>query len=672
MSDITAPKNKNPFTRRLHSCTAIAVVAMALGAASSPAYAISHDDAVNLLLKTGFQPTASEIANIMAYPTHAAAVNAIVNGDPANKIFTGITTKTTAPLCPWMTSTTNLSGQPDIPSALAYAESNICGPNMEQPSDPSMAAYWTKLLTTKTSGCTSVFAPAGPQAVTNCIISSISSPPFSNIDAWYVLQMIASSSPLTERLNLFWVNHFTSNSIASWPFMNLVKIMRQNAGGNFKTFVSQIMHDPNIINYLSQQSSVYTPPTKVHPNQEPPTANLARELMELFTLGVGTYSETDVLQMARAISGLKFDEGMNAAGTSREFMPYTTSVYPPYVAAHPYNYVSWKNYLHVSTGWFPDGVYDFNPQTQDPGRYQRAIPIKGGDPYDFSNSTPITLLGQTGNFTPDDVVDLLLSYKYNPATCDTTTMATCNQTIAGNVPAQSAQFIVTELWKEFVSDTPNTTEVEQIAFNFQTDWELKPVLTALFNTPEFWNAHGTLVKSPPEFVVGIVRTLGLPLGDLSSYVTQIANDGEPLFSPPNVRGFLTGINWFNTTSLQVRQSTGTLLANLWNAHVNQMVPQVTLATSSTTTKGKTTTVTTATCVPPFSSGYYNTVIVPMELAPGIPPMLSPPAYPTNMVPLTISNVAQQASFEHNCATKWDNYSAAMYATIFSDPAYSLK
>jgi uncharacterized protein (DUF1800 family) len=75
------------------------------------------------------------------------------------------------------------------------------------------------------------------------------------------------------------------------------ELLRKMALGNFRTFVQQISRDPAMLDYLNNTQN-----RKAHPNE-----NYARELMELFTLGIGNYTETDVKEAARAFTGWAHD-----------------------------------------------------------------------------------------------------------------------------------------------------------------------------------------------------------------------------------------------------------------------------------------------------------------------------------------------------------------------------
>jgi uncharacterized protein (DUF1800 family) len=117
---------------------------------------------------------------------------------------------------------------------------------------------------------------------------------------WWVGEMLATPSPLTERMTLFWHNHFVS----SQQKVKLSELMyrqnatlRANALGNFADLLHAIARDPAMVIYLDNAQN-----RKGSPNE-----NFAREVMELFTLGEGHYSEQDIKEAARAFTGWSLD-----------------------------------------------------------------------------------------------------------------------------------------------------------------------------------------------------------------------------------------------------------------------------------------------------------------------------------------------------------------------------
>ncbi|MDA0675159.1 MAG: DUF1800 family protein [Proteobacteria bacterium] len=125
------------------------------------------------------------------------------------------------------------------------------------------------------------------------------------LKAWWFAEMIATPSPLTERMTMFWHNHFTSSfeGTGNWSHMlyDQQVLFREQGFNSFAELVRQILHDPAMLRYLDNQNN-----RKGRPNE-----NLARELLELFTLGEGHYSERDIKETARALTGWTVDAKNN-------------------------------------------------------------------------------------------------------------------------------------------------------------------------------------------------------------------------------------------------------------------------------------------------------------------------------------------------------------------------
>jgi uncharacterized protein (DUF1800 family) len=155
-------------------------------------------------------------------------------------------------------------------------------------------------------------------------------------DAW-IKQLGETDAQLREKMTLFWHNHFACNIGNSFYDQQLNNIQRENALGNFKTLLLQVSQSPAMLQFLNNQQN-----RKGHPNE-----NFARELMELFTLGRGHYTENDIRESARAFTGWAYDG--------------------------------------------KTGAYAFNPKVHDEGSK--------------------TFMGQTGNFHGEDIIDIILKNK---------------------------------------------------------------------------------------------------------------------------------------------------------------------------------------------------------------------------------------------------------------------
>ena len=119
----------------------------------------------------------------------------------------------------------------------------------------------------------------------------------SRLGAWWIYRACHTPDPLGERLTFLWHNHFaTSNEkVKSVPMMlRQNETFRRNARGPFGVLLADMLRDPALLIWLDAPLNI-----KGKPNE-----NLARELMELFTLGIGHYSEEDVREAARALTGV--------------------------------------------------------------------------------------------------------------------------------------------------------------------------------------------------------------------------------------------------------------------------------------------------------------------------------------------------------------------------------
>ena len=119
--------------------------------------------------------------------------------------------------------------------------------------------------------------------------------PTQAVKMWWTHRMIASAHPLQEKMTLFWHGHFTSKDgvMAGDLLYRQNQMLRKNALGNFRSLTLAVARDPEMLRYLNGNQN-----HKAQPNE-----NFARELMELYTCGIGNYSEDDVKAGARAFSG---------------------------------------------------------------------------------------------------------------------------------------------------------------------------------------------------------------------------------------------------------------------------------------------------------------------------------------------------------------------------------
>ncbi|HZY87197.1 MAG TPA: DUF1800 domain-containing protein, partial [Gemmataceae bacterium] len=300
--------------------------------------------------------------------------------------------------------------------------------------------------------------------------------------AWWLYCMLHSGHPLREKLTLFWHNHFATSILkvnSTTAMFGQNKLLRQHALGKFGPFLQAMSKDPAMLRWLDSNSNI-----KGRANE-----NYARELMELFSLGVGNYTEKDIREAARAF-----------------------------------------------TGWGTNGdAYEFNPYFHDTG--------------------PKTVLGQTGNFNGDDVVRIVLK---RPV---------------------AARFLVRKLYRDFLSEQhdPPDSLIEPLADSFRkSDYDIAQLMRTMLSSRHFFSdyAFRQRIKGPVEYVLGAVRAVypEYPPGDpnrqnmpLRALVSRIDAMGQPLFAPPNVKGWRGAEAWLTTSTLLARQNFAQAVAmgTLW-------------------------------------------------------------------------------------------------------------
>jgi uncharacterized protein (DUF1800 family) len=240
---------RNPNAKKRPTAPALVLLCIATLACS--AYAapsggpLGYDDARELLSRTGFGPTQSQIQQFAAL-TREQAVRTLLAETRATAV-------TAAP--EWASST----------EPLRYPRPG------DKASDAERKAFQREQLR---EGL--------------------------DLRAWWIGEMVATPSPLTERMTLFWHNHFVSSQqkvrLAELMYRQNVTL-RAHALGHFGDLLHAMARDPAMVIYLDS----------VQNRKGSPNENFAREVMELFTLGEGNYAEQDIKEAARAFTGWSVD-----------------------------------------------------------------------------------------------------------------------------------------------------------------------------------------------------------------------------------------------------------------------------------------------------------------------------------------------------------------------------
>jgi uncharacterized protein (DUF1800 family) len=281
----------------------------------------------------------------------------------------------------------------------------------------------------------------------------------------WLSEMISSKAQLREKMALFWHGHFACRVVNSDFQQELLHTIRTNALENFGELLKAVSRTPAMIQFLNNQQN-----RKSHPNE-----NFAREVMELFTLGRGNYSETDVKEAARAFTGWGFD--LNGQFVFRKFQ-------------------------------HDDGIK--------------------------------TVLGKTGNFDGNDVLNILLGQP------------------------QTAQFIARKIYRFLVNEKVDEKKLAVITDVFRkSGYEISALLDAIFSSDRFYDEQniGAQIKSPVQLLAGIRRSLPMQLENESVQLLIQKILGQVLFFPPNVAGWPGGKSWIDSSTLMFRMQLPLFLAS---------------------------------------------------------------------------------------------------------------
>jgi uncharacterized protein (DUF1800 family) len=121
---------------------------------------------------------------------------------------------------------------------------------------------------------------------------------------WWFNRMLYTQRPLQEKMTLFWHNHFaTANSKVgnAWLMLDQIQLFRDNGLGSFETLLQKVFRDPAMLIWLDNRQN-----RKGAPNE-----NFGREVQELFTVGIGNYTEVDIKEAARAFTGHSLDKDLH-------------------------------------------------------------------------------------------------------------------------------------------------------------------------------------------------------------------------------------------------------------------------------------------------------------------------------------------------------------------------
>ncbi len=327
----------------------------------------------------------------------------------------------------------------------------------------------------------------------------------------WLFRMVHSERPLQEKMTLFWHNYFATGfskvagklhgenatrAMAAKASEDVIgkrgqiELFRDFALGSFRDLLVAVAQDPAMLIWLDGDTN-----TKAKPQE-----NFGRELMELFTRGVGYHTENDVYEAARVFTGWNLNYPKDPADRSNEF------------------------------------AFIYNSSGHDAGAKTFSFPV-------YSDGTR-TIPARSASAGMQDGLDLIYALSTHPET-------------ARRLAAKLYAFFVSE------TATPDAALIEELAVVYlQNGTVIKPVLQRLFMSPQFQSSANAFTRYswPVEFVARSIKETGWNGFSVGSALTPLVNMGQQLLDPPDVAGWSLGQSWFSTGAMLARMNFGATLA----------------------------------------------------------------------------------------------------------------
>lgn len=331
----------------------------------------------------------------------------------------------------------------------------------------------------------------------------------------WIKYMIGAKNPLQEKLVLFWHDHFATaaskvGDVSKMAAQN--RLLRKGCKGSFRTLLRDVNRDPAMLEFLDT----------VRNRKRTPNENYARELCELFALGVKdsngnpNYLQEDVVQLARAFTGWRLDRDKT---------------------------------------FFDERNHDFTDEYPERGPKVVFTQVGGFGPAGSSFAS-----AGEGPQEIDTVVDILLTHRDSDG----------RSTVARRIARRLLEYFA---HGAFAESTPETTAVVDAVIaesGFDQSWDVQALLRAILVSDAFYETaaaapYGTAtaksVKWPVDFVITTMRTVGLKTKGREAYVdggsrrslrSHMAAMGQQLFEPPSVFGWEWEKSWITSATVLAR------------------------------------------------------------------------------------------------------------------------
>jgi uncharacterized protein (DUF1800 family) len=327
----------------------------------------------------------------------------------------------------------------------------------------------------------------------------------------WLFRMLHTNRPLQEKMTLFWHNYFAtgyskvagatsatdgtrlmSAKAAEDPTgqRGQMETLRDNALGSVRDLLLAIAQDPAMLIWLDGNTN-----TKNNPQE-----NFGRELMELFSRGVGFYTESDVYAAARVFTGwnLRIDRGATDGSSGYSFI--------------------------------------YNANNHETAAKTFSFPI-------YSDGGP-TIPSRAASAGMQDGIDLINALAMHPET-------------ARRVAGKLYQFFVSE------TIPADSGFINQLAATYlQNGSNIRPVVQTILQSAQFTSpgVYFTRYSWPVEYVVRSMKEAGWTGFSVGTTLTPLVNMGQQLFEPPNVAGWDLGQSWFSTGKMLARMNFASTLS----------------------------------------------------------------------------------------------------------------
>ena len=337
----------------------------------------------------------------------------------------------------------------------------------------------------------------------------------SGAGSYWLYRLVYTDAPLAEKIAFFWHNIFATGYAKvtnGKPLSDQLRMFREHGMGRLNNLLLKLSRDPAMIIWLDN----------IDNHNGAINENYGRELLELFSMGVGNYTEEDIKDCSRAFTGWTV---ANADYTKQ--LAVRNSIWP-------YGKLAWR--------------YEYIDEDHDDGEK--------------------TFLGETGNFNGEDIIDIICKH---PSTARFISRHMYHFFVADEPPVPQWPYT-----------PPRDIEAIKILENayFESDHNIQYMLRVLFNSDFFKSedCRYKKVKSPTELVAGVLRLteeFSSPHIDISARNNQIGYMGQQLLNPPSVEGWHQGIEWIETGSLTERVNfTSQQLGDIRKAGVKKILATV--------------------------------------------------------------------------------------------------